>query len=115
MTELVMRRWFALSVLVAPVVLAASPAFAQSAGERAQRMYDDGWKQLDAGHVSEACTAFENSEKLEARTTTLLALAACREQNHQLATAWTLFGEARAMASAAGDQKLTGVATNHVQ
>ncbi|HWO22414.1 MAG TPA: tetratricopeptide repeat protein [Kofleriaceae bacterium] len=40
---------------------------------------------------AEACTAFENSHRLEPTISTLLDHADCREKNAQLATAWGLF------------------------
>jgi hypothetical protein len=110
MRDLMMRgRW----IVLALVALSASSAMAQPASERAQRLFDDGLKQLDGGHFAEACTAFEGSQKLDPRVTTLLRLADCREQNGQFATAWSLFNDARQMATTAGDAKLAGVATSH--
>lgn len=115
MPELAMRgrRWFVLSMLVAPAVLAAPPALAQSAKTPGQ-LFDDGQKLLAAGRIAEACAAFEASQHAEPRVTTLLNLADCREQNHQLATALTLFDDAGKMATAQGNAKLAGVAANHV-
>jgi hypothetical protein len=109
MRELVMRgRW----LFVALVVLTAPRAMAQSAAERAQSLFDEGLKQKDAGHIAEACTAFEESQRLDPKLTPLLNLAACREQNGQLATAWELFTDASAKATAAGDARLAQVATS---
>ena len=57
-------------------------------------MFRQGRTLLAAGKTTEACTAFEESERLEAAPTTLLNLASCREKNGQLATAWGLFLQA---------------------
>src|SRR5437764_523426 len=110
MTELIVRgRWWLLALIALSAVFAA-PASAQSVSERAQRLFEDGLKQLDAGSFAEACTSFEGSQKLEPKVITLLQLADCREKNHQLASAWNRFNDARQMATQAGDAKLTGIA-----
>ena len=49
---------------------------------------------MKAGKLAEACAAFEQSQKLEPATTTLLNLAGCREKNSQLASAWGAFVDA---------------------
>lgn len=99
------------------VVLAtASPrAFAQSASVQAQSLFEEGRKLLQAGKIAEACASFESSQKLDPAVTTLLNLADCREQNHQLATAWGTFTDANRMARAANNDKLARVASNHAQ
>src|SRR5262245_58083088 len=95
--------------------LAAAPVrgVAQPATVQAQSLFDEGRKLMKAGKIAQACAAFEASEKLDPVVTTLLNLADCREQNHQLATAWGAFVEAQRMARAAGNDKLLKVATSH--
>lgn len=90
-----------------------TPARAQSTTAQAQSLFDQGRALLEKGQIAEACAAFEASQKLEPVVTTLLNLAACREQNDQLATAWGLFVEANRTATAAGNGKLAGVASRH--
>jgi len=98
------------------VLATASPrAFAQSASVQAQSLFDEGRKLLQAGKIAEACASFESSQKLDPAVTTLLNLADCREQNHQLATAWGTFTDANRMARAANNDKLARVASNHAQ
>jgi hypothetical protein len=46
---------------------------------------------VSSGKVTEACAAFEASQKLEPAVTTLMNLGGCREQNGQYATAWGIF------------------------
>ena len=113
-------RWLVVSLVVWSVVLAtASPrAFAQSASVQAQSLFDEGRKLLQAGKLAEACAAFESSQKLDPAITTLLNLADCREQNHQLATAWGTFVDANRMARDKNDKnndKLARVASNHAK
>jgi len=110
-------RWSVVSFVIALVVLAtASPrAFAQSASVQAQSLFDEGRKLLQAGKLAEACAAFESSQKLDPAITTLLNLADCREQNHQLATAWGTFVDANRMARDKSNDKLAKVANNHAK
>jgi hypothetical protein len=104
-------RWWVSSLIV---VAAASPrVHAQSASAQAQSLFDDGQRLLQAGKLAEACAAFESSQKLEPAVATLLNLADCREQNHQLATAWAAFVDANRMARTTGNEKLARVATTH--
>jgi hypothetical protein len=104
-------RWLVVSLVA--LAAASSPAFAQSVSVQAQSLFNEGRSLLQAGKVAEACAAFESSEKLEPAVTTLLNLAACREQNHQLATAWGTFVDANRMARTASNNKLAGVANSH--
>jgi len=59
---------------------------------------------MTAGKYDQACAAFESSQKLDPATTTQLNLAACREKNGQLATAWGMFLEAERQTRSGGDE-----------
>jgi hypothetical protein len=104
-------RWWMVSLVV--VAAASSRAVAQPASAQAQRLFDEARKLLAAGKLPQACAAFESSQKLDPAVTTLLNLADCREQNHQLATAWGLFIDANRLARTANNAKLAKVASNH--
>src|SRR5689334_15756470 len=68
---------------------------------------------MAAGKYAEACSAFEQSQKLEPAIATLLNLAGCREKVGQIATAWGLFLDAERQtrgASDAANQQLHDVA-----
>ena len=97
--------------------IAATPAhgWAQPASVRAQALFDDGRRLLGSGKIAEACAAFDASQKLDPLVTTQLNVAACREQNGQLATASAAYAEAERMARAAGDAQLEKVASGHAQ
>jgi hypothetical protein len=100
-------------LLVVALAASSSPVFAQSAGAQAEVLFDDGRKLLADGKTAEACMSFEESQKLEPATTTLIALATCREKNGQLATAWGLFLDAERQTRAAVDtnnQQLNDIA-----
>ncbi|MBA3458801.1 MAG: hypothetical protein H0T46_02490 [Deltaproteobacteria bacterium] len=104
----------ALGVLVA----GAPSARAQPAGAQAEVLFRQGRDLMTAGKIGEACTAFAESQKLEPAVTTLLNLAACREKNNQLASAWGLFLEAERLTRSATDaasQQLHGIAQNRAQ
>ena len=89
-------------------VLWPSVALAQPGGAQAEVLLRQGRDLLAAGHIAEACSAFEESEELEPAITTLLDLAGCRERLGQLATAWGMFLDAarqtRSAADAVGQQ-----------
>ena len=74
--------------------LAGGRAHAQ--GATAQQRYDDGDRWMAAGRLDEACAAFEESNRLDARAGTLIRLAECREQNRQLASAAAAYRDALA-------------------
>jgi hypothetical protein len=81
----------------------SSMALAQSKGAQAEVLFRQGRSLMTAGKVAEACTAFDESQKLEPAVTTLLNLAACREKLGQVATAWGLFLDAVRQTRSAGD------------
>lgn len=77
---------------LAILCLAAPSAHAQSA--QAEALFDDGNKLMAAGKLPEACGAFFESNRIEARAGTLIRLGECREANHQLASAWSAYKDA---------------------
>lgn len=82
-------RWLPALVLVAWAA-AAPPARADTHGD-AEQVFRDGQALLKAGKVGEACTAFADSQRLDPNLATQMNLAACREKNRELASAWSLF------------------------
>jgi len=109
-------RWSVMSLVVSLVGVAGAPrVHAQPASAQAQSLFDEGRALLAAGKLAQACAAFDSSQKLDPAVTTLLNLADCREQNHQLATAWGAFVDAKRMAKSANNAKLARVANNHAQ
>ncbi|HEX3475783.1 MAG TPA: hypothetical protein VHT91_12205 [Kofleriaceae bacterium] len=99
-------------------VLWSSVALAQPVGAQAELLCRQGRDLLAAGQVAEACSAFEDSQRLQPAVTTLLQLAGCRERLGQLATAWGMFLDvARQTRSAAGatSQQLHDVARVRAQ
>jgi hypothetical protein len=127
MEDSMFARWllvprFVVAVMVVVVVAVAAPkvghaqsAPASSTAAEADSLFEGGRALLDAGKIAEACAAFDNSEKLDPRPTTLLNLAACREKNNQLATARALFAEAGRLAQTMHQDKLIQVALNHAR
>jgi hypothetical protein len=100
--------------LALALALLSSPgALAQPAGAQAETLFRQGRDLMTAGKTAEACTAFQESEKLEPAVTTLLNLAGCREKLGQLATAWGLFLDAERQtrsATSASDRQLHDIA-----
>ncbi len=107
-----MRRWSlaqsfryatnaALLVLVASI---ASPVAAQSSSNSAaaEALFEQGKTLMAQGHAAEACPKFEESQRLDPGTGTLLNLAVCYEQTKRLASAWSKFLDAAASAATTG-------------
>jgi hypothetical protein len=74
------------------VAAAAGHARAQSAP--AEALFENGNKLMAAGKLAEACQAFMESNRIEARAGTLIRLGECREANHQIASAWSAYKDA---------------------
>src|SRR6185503_11270900 len=81
-----------LSIAAISVVASARTARAQSA--EAEALFNDGDAKMKAGKLDEACQAFEASNRIEPRAGTLIRLGECREQNKQLASAWSAYKDA---------------------
>src|SRR5450432_3067817 len=74
------------------VLIAARTVHAQSA--EAESLFVEGDKLMKAGKLAQACESFDASNRIEARAGTLIRLGECREQNHQLASAWSAYKDA---------------------
>jgi len=81
----------ATSILLS-ILAATSPARAQNA--RAEALFADGDRLMAEGKLAQACDAFEVSNRIEPRAGTLIRLGECREQNQQLASAWSAYKHA---------------------
>lgn len=79
-----------LGLFVALALATASTATAQNSAD-ADKLFDKGKALMGQNKFAEACTAFEDSQRLAAATTTAMNLANCREKNEQLATAHEMF------------------------
>lgn len=104
--------------LAVVLALGSSVALAQPAGAQAEVLFRQARELMAAGKVAEACSSFEESEKLEPALSTLLNLANCREQLGQFATAWGLFLDAGRQTRSASDaptQRLHDVAQDRAR
>ncbi|NVB77056.1 MAG: hypothetical protein HOV81_01555 [Kofleriaceae bacterium] len=77
--------------MIAATSVVAAPRLARAQNAAAAAMFDDGDRLMKEGKLSEACDAFEGSNKLEPRAGTMIRLGECREQNKQLASAWSAY------------------------
>lgn len=105
-------------VIAVVFVAWSSAALAQSAGAQAEMLFRQGRDLMSAGKLTEACSAFGESQKLEPAVTTLLNLAGCREMLGQIATAWELFLDATHQTGSATDaatQQLHDIAQAHAR
>lgn len=107
-----MSRYLVLSIALLWPTYAAS----QPAGAQAEVLFRQGRELLAAGKLGEACTAFEESQRLEKAINTLINLASCRERNSQLATAWGLYLEVERQtrdSTESAAAQLHGIAAEH--
>jgi hypothetical protein len=78
------------------VLVAASPALAQTSPEKAasaQALFDEGLRLVAAGQSEAACPKFAASQKLDPGMGTKFRLAECYEKIGKTASAWALFLE----------------------
>jgi hypothetical protein len=86
------------------VALWTEPAHAQNAANSAaaQALFDAAREEMKKGNYAEACPKFEESQRLDPGSGTLLNLGICYEQRGLTASAWATFLEAAMSARAAG-------------
>jgi hypothetical protein len=80
------------SIAFTLLLMGGGRAHAQSA--EAEGLFNDGNKLMAEGKLGPACDAFEASNRVEPRAGTLIRLGECREQNQQLASAWSAYKDA---------------------
>jgi hypothetical protein len=89
---------------VLSVLLVAASAHAQSSSSAAaQGLFDQGKALMAAGKAAQACPKFEESQRLDPGSGTLINLALCYEQTKRIASAWSTYRDAAAAARASGN------------
>jgi serine/threonine-protein kinase len=110
-----MRRVLAAGV-AAFAFVAGAPARAESSSEvQAQVLFDEAKHLRDAGHVSEACTKFSQSQQLSPGVGITLHLADCYERLGRTASAWQEFRLAEKTAREQNDAKRAELAHNRAE
>lgn len=91
-------RWTSIAATSAVLAALLTDRVARADAGAAEALFNEGNKLMAEGKVVEACNAFEASNRAEPVAGTLLHLGACRERNHQLASAWSAYSDAQARA-----------------
>ncbi len=73
--------------------------------DRADQLFKKGQKLLAEKRYSEACAAFEDSDRLDPEIGAKLNVARCYQEWGKLATAWRWYTDAEQLASKAGDPR----------
>jgi len=94
-----MRQVKGLSALVLLAVALGPTSARADDASRADAAFNDGRRLLASGQTAAACAKFEESQRLDPATGTLLNLAACHEQLGKLATAFAEFRAAEVAAT----------------
>ena len=102
-----------LMLAVASVLATVASARAQDAS--AEVLFRDGDRLMAEGKLTAACTAFEASNRVEARAGTLIRLGDCREKNGQLASAWSAYADAESRAKDPTKQKVAAAKVRRLE
>ncbi len=121
------RRTIAVGLPFAWLLLGASVAFAADPTStpapsgvspdqraRAQELFEKALAAAEKGDFATACPRFRASQEADPKTSTLLNLGNCYEQNKQLASAWGAFKEASVRAAAASRADWAKMADAHI-
>lgn len=93
-----------LAVIAAFVHLTSAAPVAAQTSDRvaAEALFEQARTLMEAKRYDEACTKFEQSQRIDPAIGTLLYLADCYERSGRLASAWATFREGASVARAAG-------------
>jgi hypothetical protein len=80
----------------------------------AEMLFQDAKRLMKTGKVPEACRKLEESQRLDPRAGTLLALAVCHKNEGKIATAWVEFREALSLAKKAGRMDRVSLAQKEI-
>jgi len=85
------------------IMAVSASAGAQAKDAVGEKLFVDAQEALKAGRVSEACTKFAESNRVDPQLGTLLNLAACHEKDHKPTSAWSEYTRLVDLATKAGD------------
>jgi hypothetical protein len=105
------RRVGTIGALATILAAAAAKADVPSADNAAaQALFDEAKALMAASRFAEACPKFEESQRLDPTSGTLINLADCYERSGRIATAWSMFVDAATVSRRAGNPEREQVA-----
>lgn len=107
------RRGFLFASGVA-LVLTAAPAFANDPAA-AQALFEQAQALMRQERWAEACPKLEESQRLDPGDGTVLHLAACREHEGKIATAWALYEDALVAAKRSNNKGRLKIAQERIE
>lgn len=96
------------------ILLSANTAGAQGKEALADALFHQGVDLMNAGQFEKACPKFEDSQKADPSSGTLLNLASCYEKTNRPASAWATYKAAAALAENQGQSDRVATANERV-
>lgn len=96
------------------MVLASTTALSQTKEAQAEALFHEGVRLMNEGQFEKACPKFEESQKTDPSSGTLLNLASCYEQTNRPASAWATYKAAAALAEQLGQSDRVATAKERI-
>lgn len=104
----------AVALCAISMVFIANTSNAQSKEAQAEALFHQGVELMNAGQFEKACPKFEDSQRTDPSSGTLLNLASCYERTNRPASAWATYKAAAALAEKQGQSDRVATANARI-